>query len=120
MPIPDSLLNQMRCCLYDDGHIVDVPLVLKCGFNACKKCIIDSKVTKIKCFGCNGEHERNDLLTAPNNKFVESFIQSFLPDLFQDLRTKLKSTSELLKGLILIFKRIKMFNFLFLYIQKIQ
>ena len=114
MPIPEYLLNQMRCCLYDDGHIVQGPVVLRCGFNACKKCIIDSTVSKIKCFGCNGEHEKNDLLTAPNSNCIESLIQSSLPDLFQDLRTKMKSTSELLKGLILISKIIKKFNFLFL------
>jgi hypothetical protein len=118
MPIPETLLNQMRCCLYDDGHIVDEPLLFSCGFNACKKCINDSTVTTIKCFGCNGEHEKSVLLTAPNNKFVESFIQSFLPDLFQDLRTKLQSIDDLLKGLTFILKRIKMFNFLFLYIEE--
>jgi hypothetical protein len=56
-----------------------------------KKCIIDSTVTKIKCFGCNGEHEKIDLLnSAIHNKLAESFIQYHLPDLFQDFRTKLK------------------------------
>ena len=109
MTIPETLFNQMRCCLYDDGHVVDEPLLLKCGFQACKKCIIDPTVTTIKCFGCNGEHEKNDLLNSPINKFVEPFIQLFLPDLFQDLRTKLHSTANLLKGnlLILILNKIK-------------
>jgi hypothetical protein len=107
MPIPETLLNQMSCCLYDDGHFVHEPLVLKCGFNACKKCIIGSSVTRIKCFGCYGEHEKKDLLNSANNKFVESFIQSFLSDLFQDLRTKLQSTADLLKGLNFIFIELK-------------
>jgi hypothetical protein len=114
MPIPERMLNLTICCLSDDGHIVIEPVNLMCGFIACKKCVDDSTLTTIQCFGCRQIHEKKDLINAPNNKFVESFIQSFLPDLFQDLRTKMKSTSELLKGLILISKIIKKFNFLFL------
>jgi hypothetical protein len=100
MTIPETLLKQMRCCLYDDEHIVHEPIVLICGFNACKKCINCSTVTTIKCFGCSGFHELKDLLNAANNKFVESYSQSFLTDLFQDLRTELQS--DLLKGLVFI------------------
>ena len=42
MPIPGNILKQIKCCLYDDGHIVNEPVVLKCGANACKKCVSDS------------------------------------------------------------------------------
>ena len=99
MTIPETLLKQMRCCLYDDEHIVHEPIVLKCGLNACKKCVDNSAISTLKCFGCNGTHEKNDLINAPISKFKESFIKSFLPNLFQDLNAKLKSICDLLKGL---------------------
>jgi hypothetical protein len=103
MPIPEDILKQMKCCLSDDGHIVHEPVLLNCGANACIKCVNDLTITKIKCCSCNGTHEKNDLLNAPKNKFVESFTLSFLPDLFHDLNAKLKTTDELLKGFNLLY-----------------
>jgi hypothetical protein len=99
MTLPRNVLNQIRCFLSDDGHIVHEPILLKCGLNACKKCIDNSAVATIDCFGCNGTHAKNELINAPIVKCVESFIQSVLPNLFQDLDAKFKSTCDLLKGL---------------------
>jgi hypothetical protein len=98
MPIPEDILKQMKCCLHDDHHIVNEPVLLKCGGNACKKCVNYSNYGMIKCFFCDGQHEKNDCLNAPNNKMVESVIKIFLDDLFQDLNKKIESTKELLKG----------------------
>jgi hypothetical protein len=98
MPIPENILKQIKCCLYDDGHIVNEPVLLKCGANACKKCVSDSIGGMIKCYFCNDQHEKNDLLNAPNNKMAEYGVQSFLDDLFKDLNNKLESTTVLLKG----------------------
>ena len=101
MPIPEDILKQMKCCLSDDGHIVNEPVVLKCGSNACKKCASD--LISVKCFGCNDTHEKKELMNAPINKIVNSFINLFLEDLFLDLKNKLKSTAELLKGFVLFY-----------------
>ena len=98
MPIPENILKQIKCCLHDDGHIVNEPVLLKCGANACKKCVSDSIEGMLKCYFCNGQHEKKDLLNAPNNKMVESVITLFLDDLFQDLNKKLESTTVLLKS----------------------
>ncbi len=98
MPIPGNILKQIKCCVYDDGHIVNEPVVLKCGANACKKCVSDSIGKTIKCYFCNSQHEKNDLLNAPNNKMAESVIILFLDDLFKDLNSKLESTTVLLQG----------------------
>jgi hypothetical protein len=97
MPIPENILKQIKCCLLDDDHIVNEPVVLKCGANACKKFVSNSIDGMIKCYFCNSQHEKNDLLNAPNNKIVEYVVQSFLDDLFKDLNNKLEST-VLLKG----------------------
>ena len=98
MPIPENKLSQMKCCLNDDGHIVHEPVLFKCSYNACKKCISDSTVATIKCFGCNGNHENVDLLNAADNKIVDALINSLLSDLFEDLKNKMKSTAQLLKS----------------------
>jgi hypothetical protein len=105
MSIPKEVLNKIRCCLFDDGHIVIEPVVLKCGANACIKCFDNSTVTKIKCFGCNETHKKNDLLNAAetDSEIVDSLIHSFLPDLFEDLKNKLETTAELLKSLFLLY-----------------
>jgi hypothetical protein len=99
MTLPETILNQMRCCLSDDGHIVHEPILLKCGLNACKKCVDNSAVSTLKCFGCNSTHEKTDLINAPISKCIESFIKLYLPNLFEDLNAKLKSTCDLLKCL---------------------
>ncbi len=103
MPIPEKVLNQMRCCLSADGHIIHEPIVLTCGANACKSCVSNSTDARIKCFGCNRTHEKKEFLNAPIIKLIESFIMSVLPDLFQDLNAKLKLTAELLKGAFKVF-----------------
>jgi hypothetical protein len=116
MPIPEDILKQMKCCLSDDGHIVIEPIVLKCGSNACKQCANNSNESMFKCFKCMEYHEINFLLNAPKNKKVESLIHSFLPDLFKDLKNKLNSTAELLKGLLFFFFQFftdENFNFFF-------
>ncbi len=59
--MPEDIFNQMKCCLCDDGHIVVEPVFLKCCFNACKKCITNSTVALIPCFGCNNTHEKKEL-----------------------------------------------------------
>jgi hypothetical protein len=98
MLIPENILKQINCCLYDDGHIVNEPVLLKCGANACKKCVSDSSDGMLSCFFCNSQHEKKDLLNASNNKMVESVITLFLNDLFHGLNKKLESTTVLLKG----------------------
>ncbi len=99
MSIPEKILKSLKCCLSgDESHIFHEPILLKCGGNACKKCVIDSTDLKIKCFGCNSEHAKKDLLDKPINKALESVIQFFLNDLFIDLNMKLESITGILKG----------------------
>jgi hypothetical protein len=95
MPIPEAILNQIKCCLNEDGHIVHEPVLLKCGYNACKKCCSDQVVSTVKCLRCHAIHEKTELINAPNNKAIDFIIQTFLNDLFQDLNFKLESIKSL-------------------------
>ncbi len=88
----------LRWILNEDGHIVHEPVVLKCGYNACKKCCSDPVASTIKCFSCHNSHDKNELLNAPKNKASDFIIKLFLNDLYQDLNLKLES----IKGLDLL------------------
>jgi hypothetical protein len=95
MPIPEDVLNQIKCCLNEDGHIVHEPVLLKCGYNACKRCCSDPVVSTVECLRCHAIHDKNELLNSNNNKAIESIIKLFLNDRFQDLNLK----QESIKGL---------------------
>jgi hypothetical protein len=42
MPIPEAILNQMKCCLFNDVHIAIEPILVSCGSSVCKKCVVGS------------------------------------------------------------------------------
>jgi hypothetical protein len=95
--IPETLLNQMKCCSSTDGHITIEPVLLRCGGNICKQCIIESDKRFINCFECHGKHKRKHVLESPNNKIVETMVHSFLNDLFQYVDSIFKETTDGLK-----------------------
>ena len=97
MQIPETLLNQIKCCSSNDGHIAVEPILLKCGGNICKQCIIEFDKKFIDCFGCNGKHKRKILLDSPNNKILETMVLAFLKDLFQYMEFNFIETTNALK-----------------------
>ena len=99
MPIHESLLKRIKCCITKDEHIVlDPILVIECQSAACKQCIIDCKDENIYCYGCENKHEKRSLLKAPVNKLVEEFIKCSVIDLSEYVDEKLKDSSENLKS----------------------
>ena len=98
MSIPEALLNQMKCCLFDDGHIAIEPIQISCGANACKQCI-NSINDEIKhCYSCNQTHEKKDIIYTSINKLAESLLQIFLSDVCKYVEKKLESASFAIKG----------------------
>jgi hypothetical protein len=100
MPIPEAILNQMKCCLFNDGHIAIEPILVSCGSSVCRKCVDDSKEEAIKCFGCNEYHKKSDIIKGPLNKVAESLVQTFLNDLFEYVETTTQKCSESVKGIL--------------------
>ena len=94
MPVPDALLNQIKCCLSNDGHILIDPVVLKCKGNACKECLSDSKEEAIHCYSCNGKHQKKDLINAIENTVAKTLVDNFMGDLFEYTENRIKSISE--------------------------
>ena len=93
MPIPEAILNQLKFCLSNDGHIVIEPILVSCGSSVCKKCLIASKDEAIKCVSCNENHKKSDLIKGPINKVASSMVQTFLNDLFDYVETAFENSS---------------------------
>ena len=93
--IPEYILNEIKCCLHKDPHILLEPVILKCGGNACKGCINDINKSSFKCLKCNLTHDKNDFV---ENKSTESLIRFVMKDLSNNLDDEIKAMKELLKG----------------------
>lgn len=91
--IPDYVLNEIKCCLHEDQHILLEPVLLKCGGNACKGCIDDHTKSSFKCFKCNLTHDKIDFI---ENKSIESLIRFVMKDLSKNLDHEIKSMKSLL------------------------
>jgi hypothetical protein len=90
MPITEAILNQIKFCFSDDGHIAIEPIQVSCGDIGCKKCLIDSEEEEINCFSCNEDHKKSVALKGPINKVAESLVQTHLNDLFDYVETCIK------------------------------
>ena len=71
MPINESLLKIIKCCLSKDEHIaLDPVCVIEFQNTACKQCIVDSTDENIYCYRCKNKHKKTRLLKAPANKLL--------------------------------------------------
>ena len=100
MPLEETFLAELKCCLHDDGHIVIKPLQLKCGGNACQRCVNDMKRISTKCFECNKEHTKNDLISSAPNKIAQKLIETSVEDIFKYLQKKLQSLKSINKFIV--------------------
>ena len=98
MPIPESVLNQMKCSFFNDGHIAIEPIQLKCGATACKECVNDATEKKIDCKSCKEKHEKKDLISIPVNKVAETLVHNFLEDLFEYVKIEYEKIRAAIKG----------------------
>ena len=98
MTIPEDILSDLKCSIKSDFHYAYEPILLKCGSNACKNCIIDSPNEKIKCYGCGDDHDKKDYLDSKINKIAKTVAVSFLNDLIEDLNSKLSSLESFSNG----------------------
>ena len=101
MQIQKEVLNELKCCFFNDGHIAIEPIQVSCGAIGCKECICSSKEELIDCYSCKDKHVKRGLINKPKIKVVENVVISCLNDLFEYTRENLKNTFDLLKGKIL-------------------
>jgi hypothetical protein len=100
MPIAEEILNVMKCCLFDDGHIAIEPILVGCGATGCKECFLGSNIEEIDCYSCKGKHKRQDLKNTPVIKSVENLVKYYVSDLFEYVKVNLDKTASSLEGKI--------------------
>jgi hypothetical protein len=103
MPIPEEVLNEIKCCFFNDGHIAIEPILVSCGATGCKQCVESSKIEEIDCYGCKGKHRTQDLKDNPVIKSIENIVKSFVSDLFEYVKISLDKTASSFEGKIEIF-----------------
>ena len=94
MSLPEYVLKQINCCLSQEEHIIEEPVILKCGGNACKEC---TQNYRFECQKCSMKHNKNEFVEC---KSTESLIRYFMSDLSKSLDEKLCSIKVLLTGYI--------------------
>jgi hypothetical protein len=100
MPIPEEVLNEIKCCLLNDGHIAIEPILVSCGAIGCKQCILRSDIEEIDCYSCRGKHRTQELKNTPVIKKVENLVKSYFSDLFEYVKENLDKTASSLEGKI--------------------
>ena len=100
MPIPEEVLNVLKCCLLNDGHIAIEPISVSCGAFGCKQCLLTSNIEEIDCYCCKEKHKTKDLKNIPVFKSVENLVKSHVSGLFEYAKVNLATTASLLEGKI--------------------
>jgi hypothetical protein len=100
MPIPEEVLNVMKCCLFNDDHIAIEPIPVSCSAFGCKQCLLRSNIEEIYCYSCKGKHKMQDLINTPVFKTVENLVKSHVSDLFEYVKVNLDKTGSSLEGKI--------------------
>jgi hypothetical protein len=100
MPIPEDILNGMKCCFLNDGHIAFEPILVTCGAVGCKQCLSRLNIEEYDCYSCKGKHRRPDLKNAPVIKPVEDLFKSHFSDLFEYVKENIEKIASLPKSKI--------------------
>ena len=100
MPIAEEVLNLMKCCFLNDGHIAIEPITVSCGAIGCKQCLLNSNIEEMDCYSCKGKHKTQDLNNTPVIKSVENLVKSHVSDLFEYVKENLDKTASSLEGKI--------------------
>ena len=116
--VTEEFLNEIKCCLNDDGHYVNEPILMKCGANACKNCINESHNEVLECKKCNGQHNKSDYVNAVINKFVQNFQNANLNAIVEDIKTRLAFVKDSLKGFLISSLEAPSFSLILLFFEK--
>jgi hypothetical protein len=93
--IPENLLSSFYCVLNETKHIVERPITLACGHNACRDCI--GNMGLVKCIKCN-QVDFIEINKLNENECIKSTISYFVNDLFQVIEGKFETVLSQLNG----------------------
>ncbi len=74
--LPQEIAQMLRCCISNNEHYAKDAILLPCGGNACKNCILDmNRKQECRCFNCNGVHKTEELRKMPINPMIGILIE---------------------------------------------
>ena len=94
-------MNQFECCISDDKHFCNEPILLKNNCNVCKKCITELDCNEIWCNNCGNFHDIRELRKSIENfnvNLLRSMEQENLNKLFQVLKERFCLTIKNIEG----------------------
>ena len=95
-------MNKFECCLSDDKHFCNEPILLKDNCNVCKNCISELDCNEIRCNTCGKFHDIRELRKSIENvnvNLLRSMEQENLNQLFQALKERFSSTIKNIEGI---------------------
>ena len=86
-------MNKFECCISDDKHFCNEPVLLKDNCNVCQKCITELDCNEIRCNICGNLHFVGELRKSKvnvNTDLLRSMEQENLNQLFQILKERFR------------------------------
>lgn len=82
--IPEEILKIISCSLSSTRHIIEDPVLLSCGHNACRTCMENISFGK-KCLyqNCNQLVDTNQELKSV--KSIHNLVEAYLNELFKNI-----------------------------------
>lgn len=84
-----NVRNFIECKVSEDKHISQDPVVLPCGYSACRKCYYEVKM----CFECNEKH-LIDIADLKTNIMVKNMIEKNIDHLLSEKEKELQLRIE--------------------------
>jgi hypothetical protein len=108
----DELYQQIKCCVSDDEHFIDEPILIACGHNACRKCIENLNEIQTSCRFCKTIHNKEDMMKMQIvNPSASLLLITNLKNINEDLKLEDRKS---LKGFFLFHApAIKIYYFYF-------
>ena len=88
-----EFLNELECKVSDDGHIVNDPICLPCGYSACRRCY---EIRKF-CLDCKEEHVINKE-QLKTHKLIKDKVEKNIQELTIIVKEKLEKYSNSIIG----------------------
>ena len=95
-------MSKFECCISDDKHFCENPVLLKNNCNVCEKCIFELDCNEIKCTKClnfHGIKEFNKSILNKNEDLARLMKNESLNQLFQLLKERFNDTIKNLEGI---------------------
>jgi hypothetical protein len=86
--IAENVINALKCSLSPHGHLLDDPVLLQCGHNACRRCVLEIDSATFRCLtpSCAKINTLYDGHLLVSNRSVDTIVSTNLQELSEFVR----------------------------------